>query len=636
MLMISLRNIFNACNTQKPKIQEETLAFNQPPEWSKHAIWYQIFTERFRNGNRSNDPKPKWMQGAWPHRYLSDWKINEWTSDWYKDYDKIESIKDYYENDIQARRYGGDLQGIIDKLDYIQRLGVTALYINPLNDSPSSHKYDARNFHHIDVTFGNDPKGDLTLIQTENPSDPKTWHFTSADNLFLKLIKEAHQRGLKVVLDYSWNHTGIEFWAWKDILQNREKSKYADWYEIQSFNDPENPNGIKYSDWAGITELPELKKINTEKREDGHSYEGNILPAVKQHIFDVTHRWLDPCGNGDFSCGVDGYRLDVAEQIGLDFWRDYRKFCRSVNPECYLVGEVWWEHWPDRMMNPLPYLQGDVFDAVMLYQAYKPARDFFAKSVEYGGAEKLKEQLNQVFEAMPDYTKQAQMMMSGSHDMERILTDFYNKDKFKFNFKPTDNLNILTGKPDEETYRRVQNYLVFQYTFLGSPQIWAGDEMGMWGTDDPDNRKPLWWDDMTFEPETNNPFHPDSQKEKTPVGFNKTWNNFYKKLIKIRKDNPVLSSTHIDWLITDGDLLVYRRSCGGSSLVIAINNSNSEMQLPKTMNLAGTDLLTGNRILPRTLKPLEAVIIKGNNLNYQINKICAYLLNLCRLRAKNF
>jgi len=217
--------------------------------------------------------------------------------------------------------------------------------------------------------------------------------------------------------------------------------------------------------------------------------------------------------------------------------------------------------------------------------------------------------------------------------MERILTDFYNKDKFKFNFKPTDNLNILTGKPDEETYRRVQNYLVFQYTFLGSPQIWAGDEMGMWGTDDPDNRKPLWWDDMTFEPETNNPFHPDSQKEKTLVGFNKTWNDFYKKLIKIRKDNPVLSSTHIEWLITDGNLLVYRR---GSSFVIAINNSNSEIQLPKTMNLAGTDLLTGNRVSPKTLKPLEAVIIKENNLDYQINKVCAYLLNLCRLRAKNF
>ncbi|MDR3272877.1 MAG: glycoside hydrolase family 13 protein [Flavobacteriaceae bacterium] len=609
-LMIPLFNLFNACSTQKPSVENEILAFTQPPEWSKNAVWYQIFAERFRNGDNLNDPKPAWMQGAWPHNYPANWKITQWTSDWYKDYDKAKSDKDYYDNNIQTRRYGGDLQGIIDKLDYIQNLGITALYINPLNDSPSSHKYDARNFHHIDITFGNDPEGDLKLMQNENPTHPKTWHFTSADKMFLKLIKEAHKRNIKVVLDYSWNHTGIAFWAWKDILKNKEKSKYADWYEIQSFNTPDSPNGIKYSGWAGVSELPELKKVDVENRTSGHPYKGNIYEPVKQHIFDVTRRWLDPNGDGNFSDGVDGYRLDVADQIGLDFWRDYRKFCRSVNPECYLIGEIWWEQWPDRMMNPMPYLQGDMFDAVMLYQAYKPARDFFAKSVEYGGAEKLKERLNQVFDPMPDYTKQTQMMMSGSHDMERILTDFYNKDKFKFNFKPTDNLNILTGKPDEETYRRVQNYLIFQYTFLGSPQIWAGDEMGMWGTDDPDDRKPLWWDDMTFEPETNNPFHPDSQKEKIAVGFNKSWNDFYKKLIKIRKDNPALSSAHIEWLAAEGDLLVYRRSDGNSSIVFAINNSDSEMQIPENMKLEGEDLLTGNHVELVDLKPMEAVIIK--------------------------
>ena len=601
---------FFICSAQKTEAQKETLAFNQPPEWSRHTVWYQIFTERFRNGNTANDPRLEWINGAWPYHYPAGWKVSEWTSDWYKDYDKAKSVEDYY-NNIQRRRYGGDLQGIIDKLDYIQGLGITALYITPLNDCPSAHKYDARNFHHIDITFGNDPKGDSALIKTEDPTDPKTWHFTSADKLFLNLIKEAHKRGIKVVLDYSWNHTGTEFWAWKDILKNKQKSKYADWYEIQSFTDAHSPNGIKYSGWAGVTELPELKKVNAEgHRINGHPYRGDIQADVKKHIFDVTRRWLDPNGDGDCSEGIDGYRLDVADQIGIDFWRDYRKFCRSINPECYLVGEIWWEHWPDQMMDPMPYLQGDMFDAVMLYQAYRPARDFFAKSVNYDGAEKLKEQENQVFKSMPDYTKQAQMMISSSHDMERLLTDFYNKDKYKYHFKPLDNPNILTGKPDEEAYRRVQNYLVFQYTFLGSPQIYAGDEMGMWGTDDPDDRKPLWWDDMTFEPETNNTFCPDSQKEKVPVGFNKPWNDFYKKLIKIRNDNPVLSSTSIEWIVTEGDLLVYRRSDGNSSIVTAINNSNSEIQIPDTLNFEGINLLTGNPVSLRVLKPLEAVVIK--------------------------
>ena len=136
---------------------------------------------------------------------------------------------------LQLRRFGGDLQGVLDKLDYLQELGITAIYFNPINDAPSLHKYDARNYRHVDVNFGPDPKGDNEIIASENPNDPTTWKWTSADKMFLKLVDELHQRNIRVILDYSWNHTGVEFWVWKDIVKNQENSAYKDWYDIKSF-----------------------------------------------------------------------------------------------------------------------------------------------------------------------------------------------------------------------------------------------------------------------------------------------------------------------------------------------------------------------------------------------------------------
>ena len=132
------------------------------------------------------------------------------------------------------------MQGILDKLDYLEELGINAIYLNPINDPPSMHKFDARNYRHIDIHFGPDPEGDKKIIASEDPLDPGTWQWTSADQLFLKLIKELHQRNIRVIVDYSWNHTGIKFWAWEDVLKNGAQSKFASWYEINEFDDPNN------------------------------------------------------------------------------------------------------------------------------------------------------------------------------------------------------------------------------------------------------------------------------------------------------------------------------------------------------------------------------------------------------------
>ena len=209
------------------------------PEWAIEAIWYQIFVERFRNGDPANDPTPADIRGSFPDEIPGNWKVTPWSHDWYAHEPWIDSVKvDGFHSKIQARRYGGDLQGVFDRLEYLQELGITAIYFNPLNDSPSLHKYDARSYSHIDRNFGPDPAGDVEIMNSETPDDPVTWQWTAADKLFLKVVDECHRRGIKMILDYSWNHTGRDFWALNDIHKNGEKSAYNDWYSIIQYDDP--------------------------------------------------------------------------------------------------------------------------------------------------------------------------------------------------------------------------------------------------------------------------------------------------------------------------------------------------------------------------------------------------------------
>jgi len=582
---------------------QTSTAFNKPPEWSKSVIWYQLFVERFCNGDRNNDPV---IDNA-----PNGWKITPWTQNWYKqdEWEKRSGMS--FNETIQQRRYGGDLLGILNKLDYLQELGITALFINPINDAPSLHKYDARNYHHIDVNFGPDPIGDEKIIANENPADSTTWKWTSADKLFLKLINEVHKRGMKIIVDYSWNHTGTSFWAWKDLIKNQEKSKYKDWYEIESFDNPATPeNEFKYKGWAGVTDLPELKKVNiTSQRISGLPYEGDINEGAKKHIFAVAKRWLVP--DGDTTKGIDGYRLDVADQIGMGFWKDFRKLVRSVQPNAYLIGEIWWENFPEKLMNPEPYVKGDVFDAVMFYQAYRPARYFFANT-DYGiNAQQLKDSLLFQWNRLPIDNQYAMMNVSSSHDAPRLLTDFNNSNKYKYLPDSLSRVNYNPGKPSDESYNRLRLYLVHLFTTVGSPNIFNGEEMGMWGADDPNNRKPLWWKELNFEPEVrmNSKLN---HTETDAVVFNENQYNWYKKLIKIRKDNPVLSSGNINFLKTEGKILVYKRWNNQQEILVLFNLDKATEMFSLPDNSVYTDLLTNQTIKGNTveLKPLTAMILK--------------------------
>ncbi len=155
------------------------------PAWAKDVVWYQIFVERFRNGDPSNDPTLHDMESSWPPTKPEGWQPTPWTHDWYRQEDWAGATGEDFYYTAQLRRYGGDLQGVLDRLDYLRDLGVTALYFNPINDAPSLHKYDARTYRHIDRNFGPDPQGDEALIAAEDPTDPATWQWTAADSLFV-------------------------------------------------------------------------------------------------------------------------------------------------------------------------------------------------------------------------------------------------------------------------------------------------------------------------------------------------------------------------------------------------------------------------------------------------------------------
>jgi len=592
--------------------QQAATPFNEPPSWAKNVIWYEIFVERFNNGDKTNDPTLENINAPLQPAAPDSWAITPWTSDWYEQDAWMKKMDKPFNYALTYRRYGGDLQGVLNKLDYLQDLGVTALFINPINDASSLHKYDARNYHHIDVNFGPDPIGDNKLIATENPADPSTWKWTAADKLFLQLIQEAHKRKMKIIVDYSWNHTGTGFWAFQDILKNQAKSAYKDWYAIKSFDDPLTPeNEFDYDGWIGVKSLPEIKKVNiTTPRVGGHPYEGNINEGAKQHIFAVTQRWLAP--NGDTSKGIDGFRLDVADHVGLGFWRHYRTYVRSIKPEAYLVGEVWWEEFPEKLMSPVPYTSGDVFDAVMFYQVYRPARYFFAKNNFAIDAAQFKDSLELQWNRLHITNRYAMMNVSSTPDAPRLLSDFYNPNKYKLNATPYEDPNYKTGKPDDETYTRVKLYLVHLFTSVGAPQIYNGEEMGMWGGFDPDCRKPLWWKEYAFDPESRNNVQP-GNKTYDKVGFNQQQFEFYKKMISLRKNNPVLSTGNIEFITADKKMLGYKRFDAANEIIVLFNLEADTRSFALPQKGTYLNLLTNakfNNVNSIPLNAMTAVVLK--------------------------
>lgn len=541
------------------------------PEWSKKVVWYQIFPERFRNGDINNDPKVSDQIFSYPHDTTSEWQVHPWNSDWYElqPYEKSNG-KDIWFN-IQRRRYGGDLQGIINKLGYLKELGIGAIYLNPCFWSPSSHKYDAITYHHIDPTFGPDPEGDKKIIENENPSDSKTWQWTSADKLALKLIKEAHKIGIKIIFDGVFNHMGIGSWPFRDVVKNQEKSNYKNWFTIKSFDDNAKGTKFEYEGWFGVKELPELK-------ED----ENGIVEGPKKYIFEITKRWMQPNCSSELNEGIDGWRLDVAYCIQHNFWKDWRKHVKTLNPDAYLTAEV-----IDTPEKVAPYIKGDEFDAVMNYNFAFACAEFFIDDKNGITVSEFDKKLEYLRNFFPEDVAYEMQNLLDSHDTNRLLSHIKNRNKANyrnwgeyFEKSKGNNKNYNTSKPSEYEIQIQKLIALFQMTYVGAPMIYYGDEVGMWGANDPCCRKPMLWDDIKYQDEV---FNPDGSKRTVPDKVKPDMNLFeyYKKLVNIRNTNIELQLGDYKTVLTDNlnKVLVFSRSYNSKTTYIVINNSDKAQHI---------------------------------------------------------
>lgn len=543
------------------------------PQWSKDAVWYQIFPERFDNGNPANDPTPADMIGAWPYKVPEGWKITDWTSDWYQMCDwETNSGQDFYWV-TGARRYGGDLEGIIRRLDYLQKLGVTALYLNPIFEAASHHKYDATMYHHIDNNFGPDPDLDKIIWSQEDPAKPETWKWTTADTLFLHLIRACHLRGMKIIIDGVFNHTGTAFWAFQDILQKQEKSPYQNWYTITQWDDPMTPqNEFDYKGWYGIKDLPEL-------REDEQGW----IEPVRNHLKAVVKRWMDPDGNGDPSDGIDGWRLDVADMVMLSSWKDFHQWVKTINPQAYITGEVWWQDWSHNgIYNAAPWMQGDCFDGVMNYRFARAAGDWFINKQNRCLTEDFVDSLKNIYRDYHYDHVLAVQNLYDSHDVDRLSSQIVNPDRWfdhLASFK--DNKKYDIRKPQPQEWQIFRCMIALQFSLPGAPMIYYGDEAGMWGGDDPDCRKPMVWPELTYDDEKSHPKH--LSRPIDPVKFDSTLFAWYQRLISIRKSELSLSRGDIQFLqINNQDnLLAFSRTFNYQTCYIIVNNSS----VPHTCSL---------------------------------------------------
>ena len=401
------------------------------PEWAPDIVYYYIFPDRFRNGDKRNDPQPglaKYHDGT-----------VEWHKNWLdKPWKPGDGSDERYNNDF----FGGDLAGIIEKLDYIKALGANTIYMTPVFKAASNHKYDTADYKQIDPGFGSNED-------------------------FQRLTREAAKRGIRVIPDTSLNHTGNDS-LYFDRFNNhggsgafaggkiQPESPYAGWYTFDpSQREPEK----QYKGWVGVIDLPELNKASPTYRDFAYRDRDSVMKL-----------WLDR--------GAAGWRMDVAPWVPDDFWREWRRAIKVHKPDALTVAETWFD--------ASKYLLGDMFDSTMNYIFRNTVQEYAAG----GDATKLMPNLELMREAYPQPAFYALMNLLSSHDQARALHHFGWHDDTK------DPAVIALAK------QRLKLAVLFQMTYPGAPTVYYGDEVGVTGGDDPYNRATYPWADLGGQPDT--------------------------------------------------------------------------------------------------------------------------------------
>jgi len=525
------------------------------PEWAMGAVWYQIFPERFRNGNPLNDPHGESVFNK------------PWTDDWYtitpeeekrwREVYKVPAGQPFPPRQggdlfhvVWDRRYGGDLQGIAEKFEYLRELGVTALYMNPVFEAESMHKYDATDFRHIDDNLSWPESAGRVPEKwsfRDEPNDPSSWTWTPGDRYFVEeFLPKAKQNGIRVVLDGVFNHTGLPFWAFADIQRNGDKSEFKDWFFVKF-----DANGRleSWESWFNTGALPKFRQ----------TADGDLVAPVKEHIFAITRRWMDPNGDGDPSDGIDGWRLDVALDIGPPFWKDWRALVKSINPDAVIIAEIW--------DDATPYLKGQAFDTQMHYPFAKAVTDWLG--VRPGmTSDELGARLAAAFNDDAPQTRLIHQNLFGSHDTDRYVSMLQNPNRaYDDGNRPQDHAYPYNDtKPSAETYKRSLLGVAMQATYTGAPMVYYGDEVGMWGADDPTDRKPFPW------PDVGQMQNPDERGDFRLL-------EQYTRWLNLRNDpvaGPVLkygATRHLD--TRNPDVFAFERSLNGTRVVVAINRGRA-------------------------------------------------------------
>ena len=427
-------------------------------DWLQESVVYQVFPDRFENGDKENDPEGTLKWGMKP---------------------------------TSRGMFGGDLKGIINRLDHIRELGADLLYMTPIFSSSSNHKYNTRDYYSVDKSFG-------------SMEDVR------------ELVEKCHSLGIRIIFDAVFNHSGSDFFAFLDILDNQSNSRYADWYHLDGFP----VKTVKPNYYTFAESIPSMPKFNISNQE------------VREYLIEVGKFWVR-------EMGIDGWRLDVCDEVDHSFWKEFRKAVKSVNPRAVIIGEI--------MHEASSFLKGDELDSIMNYPFKGACVDFFAKrSID---AERFSGILASSRAMYMDQINRQMWNLLGSHDTQRFLTE--------------------AG----EDKGRLRLAAAFQFLYIGVPYIYYGDEIGMAGGKDPLCRGCMVWDK-------------DRQDNDLLM--------FFRRLIAIRKENPELIKGDLRMEYAKGQIAAFSRIYGNDRILAVFNNSEQQKKLRKGIPSRAIDLFTGN------------------------------------------
>ncbi|MFZ1731275.1 MAG: alpha-amylase family glycosyl hydrolase [Bacteroidota bacterium] len=522
----------------------------EAPAWARGVVWYLVMPDRFCNADTLNDPQVE---------YIFDdaklpWKVSSWTANWYASTSEERMLHDNFYPAALLRQYGGDIDGILSRLDYLQDLGVQGLILAPMFESRSSHKFDVNSFHHIDRYFGPLSPVDSTFLNREVPHDPLTWYQTAADRKFVELVAEAHRRGMRVLMMTQFAHVGVHFWAFQDLLKKQEQSIYGSWFTVKQWDRPETPydSEFQYEKMWDVEAFPKLRQDTL-----------GLVAGPRDYILASTKRWMDPNGDGNPADGIDGWCVDLTHEIPEAFWKQWASVCRTINPEVLLVnlGNGW-----GKTSTP--------FDIDQPRQFGKAISDFVLSRLctSTGFDSRMMQQRSRTTLLGSDVL----WNMIDCHETDRLASMCVN-DTLQFDRENTLRVNprYVVRPPDDAERELERVLLLLQFTLPGSPVIYYGDEAGMWGGDDPDNRKPMLWPEKSFDHEL--AFEVNGDPIGYPVSFDSSLFSYYKELIRLRSTWTALRSGATQTLLLDDvtSVYAYMRSAGAEKVFIVVNASDN-------------------------------------------------------------